>query len=507
MSVAEAISDAEARFDARRRSIGRIATPVVFVALLLLPMPGLTPAAHRLAAVAAATVLLWITEAIPLAVAALLGPALAVLLQVAPAKQVFAPIADPLIFLFLGGFLLAEGLSRQGVDRRVALWLIARPIVAGSPSRALVAVCTIAWAFSMWISNTATTAMLLPVALGLHGTIRDVLGDDEAHRRQLDHYGGGMCLTLAYASSIGGVATPIGTGPNVLAIGMLEDNLGVQFDFFRWMSFAVPASAVMLSAALVLAVRRFRAPVDRMASLSAEVARQLAALGPMRSGERKAVAVFAVAIVGWLLPSILQLVLGADHPAARWARDGLDEGVVALVCASALFVLHTDDGDRTRPLLTWDDARGLDWGTLMLLGGGLALGRLTLETGLAEAIGRGVLSGVGPVAQSPIGLMLAAIALMLVLTEVTSNTAVTSMMLPVLIGIAKAGGIDPVPTAVMATLAASFAFMLPVSTPPNAMAYGTRMIRIDTMVAFGVRLDLLGLAILAVVGVVLSELM
>ncbi len=505
MSVAEAISDAEARFDARRRSFGRIATPIVFVALLLLPMPGLSPAAHRLAAVAAATVLLWITEAIPLAVAALLGPAVAVLLQVAPAKTAFAPIADPLIFLFLGGFLLAEGLSRQGVDRRAALWLIARPLVAGSPSRALVAICTIAWLSSMWISNTATTAMLLPVALGLHGTIRDVLGNDERHRRQLDHYGGGMCLMLAYASSIGGIATPIGTGPNVLAIGMLEDHLHVHLDFFKWMSFAVPVSIAMMGVALLLAVRRFRAPVDRLEGLSTEVSRQLAALGPMSDGERKAVAVFGTAVIGWLSPSILQLTLGSEHPASIWAHDALDEGVVAIICASALFVMHCDEGERRRPLLSWEDARRIDWGTLLLLGGGLAFGRLTFETGLAEAIGRGVLANVGSFAQNPIGLMLAAVALMLVLTEVTSNTAVTSMMLPVLIGIAQAGGIDPLPTAVMATMAASFAFMLPVSTPPNAMAYGTRLLRIDTMVAFGIRLDLLGFLVLAVAGAVLSS--
>ncbi|MBC8073405.1 MAG: DASS family sodium-coupled anion symporter [Deltaproteobacteria bacterium] len=507
MTVAEAMTAAEARFEARRQLAGLVLAPLAFVALLVSPLP-LDRPAHALAAVAAATVILWITEAIPMPMAALLGPAAAALLGVAPAKQVFAPIADPLIFLFLGGFLLAEGLSRQHVDRRIALWLIARPIVAGSPARALVAVCLIAFSFSMWISNTATTAMLLPVALGVHATMRTVLGDDPETRRKLDHFAGGMCLTLAYASSIGGIATPIGTGPNVLAIGMLEERLGEQFGFARWMAFALPTSCAMIVVTLILATRRFRAPVARLPGLALEVQRQLAALGPVHPAERRAMAIFALAIAGWLTPSILQLSLGEAHRWSLAATVLLDEGVVAITCASLLFFLPGRPGDAgPRTLVTWDDARGLDWGTLMLLGGGLALGRLTFETGLAEAIGRGVLHGLGPIAGHPIGLMLAAVALILVLTEVTSNTAVTSMMLPVLIGIAQAAGFDPVPIAVLATMAASFAFMLPVSTPPNAMAYGTRMIRVESMIAFGVRLDVIGFVVLALVGTVLLPLL
>jgi len=510
VEVAEAISAAEARFEARRRVVGLVLAPLAFAVLLAMPMPSLTSQAHALAAVAAAVVILWITEAIPLAVSALLGPALAVLLGVAPADEAFGPIADPLIFLFLGGFLLAEGLSRQGVDRRVALWLVARRIVAGSPKRAMIAMGAISFAFSMWISNTATTAMLLPVALGLHATMREVVGTDPERRRVLDRYGGGLCIMVAYASSIGGVATPIGTGPNVLAIGMLEDRLGARFDFARWMAFALPTALAMLVIASAIAVRRFPAPVARLAGLSAEVERQLAALGPVAPGERRAVGVFALAIAAWLTPSILNLSLGRTHAWSVWADARLDEGVVAIAAASLLFLLPSgapanDGGIRPR-LLAWRDTRNLDWGTLLLLGGGLALGRLTFETGLAEAIGRGVLDTMGAVAREPLGLMLCASALMLLLTEVTSNTAVTSMMLPVLIGIAQAGDLDPVPVALLATMAASFAFMLPVSTPPNAMAYGTQLVKIDAMLGFGIRLDLAGYLVLVVVGAVLLPL-
>ena len=501
VSAPAALSDAEARFDAIRRRAGLVLAPVLFVVVLWLPLPALSPQAHALAAVAAMTVALWVTEAIPLAAAAFLGPALAVVLGVADAKTALAPFADPLIFLFLGGFMLAAGLSRQHFDRRAALWLISRPIVGGRPSRAMVAIAVIGFAFSMWISNTATTAMLIPVALGLHATIVSVAGGDGENKRALDRYGGGMCLTLAYAASLGGASTPIGTGPNVIAVGMLEAQVGVRIDFGTWMSFALPTMIVLTVAMLWLMLRRFPSPVPRVEGLTAEVDRQLAELGPISSGELRAGGVFGLAVVGWLTPSVLSLALGKDHALALWAHEALEEGIVAIVCATLLFFIPagrrpgSSDAAAER-LLTWDDAQNLDWGTLFLLGGGLALGKLTFQTGLAEAIGHGVLDLAGPVAGHPLGLTAVAALLVIYLTEVTSNTATTAMMLPVLIGIAQAGQLDAVPTAVAVTLAASCAFMLPVSTPPNAMAYGTRMIRIDAMVRTGFWLDIVGYVVL-----------
>lgn len=497
------LSDAEARFDRRRRAVGLVLAPVALVGLVVLPMPGLTPEAHALAGVAAMTVVLWVTEAIPLAVAALLGPALAVLLGAADAKAAMAAFGDPLIFLFLGGFLLAGGLSRQGLDRRAALWLVSRRFVGGSPQRALQAVGVIGFAFSMWISNTATTAMLLPVALGLYQTIRHTAPDDPDTRRALDRFGGGMCLVLAYASSLGGTATPVGTGPNVIAMGMLE-KAGIAIDFGTWMLFALPTALAMLVAMLWLAARVFPSPIARVEGLTDEVARQLAELGPMRAGERRVLAVFGLTVLGWLLPAGLSFALGPEHAWAQWADDTLDEGVVALVGASLLFVIpdgrpHVEG--QPQHLVEWADAQEVDWGTLLLLGGGLALGNLTFQTGLAEALGRGVLELVGPLAEHPAGLLAAATLLVIFLTEVTSNTATTSMMLPVIIGIAQASGFQAGPTAVAVTLAASYAFMLPVSTPPNAMAYGTRLIRLDDMVRLGLRLDLVGFVILAAVGI------
>jgi len=517
-------SAAEARFDKIRARVGAVGAPLVLIGLLLTPMPGLSPEAHRLTAIAGMTVVLWISEAIPLAVAALLAPALAVLFDVAPASQAFAPFAHPLIFLFLGGFMLAEGLAVQGFDRRAALWLLSRDVLRGSPSRAMVAVAVTAFVFSMWINNTATTAMMIPIALGLCTTIRRLCPDDPEVQGRQRHYEEGMLITLAYAGSIGGICTPIGTAPNMIAIGQLEAIAGVRIDFLQWMSFALPIGVFALTGMLVLAQRRWPPAIERVEGLTASVRRDLGALGPVSAGERRAVAVFVLAIIGWLTPALLRLSLGQNAPMTSWSQRALPEGVVALVAASLLFVIpsgdsaarkrepqregkqgtivaEADTGKATHwtPLLTWTRATTIDWGTLFLLGGGLALGGLTVDTGLAHAIGAQVGAQLGPGA-APLVLITVVTALVIYLTELVSNTATINMMLPVVIPLAMEMGVDPVPVSIAVTLAASFAFMLPVSTPPNAIVYGTGLVRLPTMLRFGARLDVLGLIMLIAAG-------
>jgi len=242
----------------------------------------------------------------------------------------------------------------------------------------------------------------------------------------------------------------------------------------------------------------------RLTGLTAEVERQLTELGPLHKGERRAVTVFGLAIAGWLAPSVLRLSLGSDHPWTMWAREGLAEGIVAIVCASLLFMIPS--GREDQRILTWERAARIDWGTLFLLGGGIALGKMTFDTGLSAAIGEAALAAAGPIASHPLGLMAAAMLLVILLTEVTSNTATTSMILPVLIGLAQASGMDPVPMALAVTMVASFAFMLPVSTPPNAIAYGTGLLRLDTMLSKGIRLDAMAFLIVLVAGALLFPL-
>jgi sodium-dependent dicarboxylate transporter 2/3/5 len=501
-------SEAEARFDRIRARTGAVLAPLVLFGVLLTPMPGLSSPAHRLAAIAAMTVVLWISEAVPLAVAALLAPALAVLLQVAPAQQVFGPFAHPLIFMFIGGFMLAEALAVHGVDRRAALWLLTRTFVRGSPTRALVVVAWTTFGFSMWINNTATAAMMCPIAIGLCEGIRKLCPADPAAQAKHRRFEEGMILTLAYSASIGGVCTPIGTAPNMIAIAELDRVTGLHFDFVRWMAFAVPIGITAQVGMLVLAVRRWPPAIDHAAGLTESVRRDLAALGPVRPGELRAMAVFGLAIVGWLSPSALRLSLGENALATTWAERSLSESIVALLAASLLFIIPAGGKSESaqsvtihswRPLLTWDRAARIDWGTVFLLGSGLALGDLAIDTGLADAIGSTLENLLGGGA-SPLLVLFAITTVTIYLTELVSNTATINMLLPVVIPLAIHTGADPVPVVVTAAMAASFAFMLPVSTPPNAIAYGTGRVRLPTMVRFGARLNLLCLVLLTAAG-------
>ena len=503
-------SAGEARFERWRRRAGWVLLPICALALALAPFPGLSRAAHQLAVIDGLVVLAWLTEIVPLWVPALLGPLAAALLGVAGLDVALGPFIHPLILLFLGGFILAAGLSAQGVDRRAAMWVLAREWIDSRPERVRVAVVGTTFAFSMWISNTATTAMMVPIALGLSASL-----DAQLRRRQgrgtdagADRWTEGLLISLAYAASLGGVCTPIGTAPNMLAVNHLESEMHITVDFARWMGFALPTALTVLLGVLFIAARRFAAPVARVEGLQAEVRAELETLGPVRSGERRVVAVFAVAVALWVAPAILRLIFGEAHAATVWARTWLEEGYVAVVCGLALLVLprgaggagSAGEGEAPRAstrLLTPRQALSIDWGTLILLGGGFSLGKLTFDTGLAARIGEGVMALAPP---GPTGLLVVATALVLYLTELTSNTATTSMMLPVLTPVAVSAGFDPIPVALSVTMAASCAFMMPVGTPPNAIVYGTRKVRFSGMFGFGARMDLWALVVLLAVG-------
>src|SRR5690606_22363448 len=260
----------------------------------------------------------------------------------------------PLILLFLGGFILAAGLSVHGVDRRAAIWVLARRWIDSRPGRVRVAVVGTTFAFSMWISNTATTAMMVPIALGLAATLdaqltarsSTVAGAREAPSESNSvsapnaaRWTEGLLISLAYAASLGGLCTPIGTAPNMLAVNHLESELGITVDFARWMAFALPTALAILLGVLVIAARRFAAPVTRVEGLQAKVRDELAQLGPVRPAERRVVAVFALAVALWVAPAILRLSLGEDHAATIWAGQWLEEGYVAVACGLTMLVL------------------------------------------------------------------------------------------------------------------------------------------------------------------------
>lgn len=489
----EVLSEVEARFERWRRHSGLVLAPVAFAAVwwmaAALPMP-----AHRLAAVLTAVVVLWITEAIPMAITAFLGVAAAILLGVAPAQEAFAPFADPLIFLFIGTFMLARAIFVHGLDRRFAFAILGLPGVGERPGRVLVAYAAVSCALSMWISNTATTAMMFPIGISLLAFL-------ESHPqagRVAPAFGTVLLLSNAFGASIGGLSTPVGTPPNLIGLGFIQRETGVSIPFFSWMLLGLP---VTLAALALMLVDLRRTGVPRRTELhgvAAMIAAERAAVGPWTRGQINTLIAFGLTVACWVLPGAAALVFGRDSVTARYLAALLPESVVALVGAGLLFLLPVNLR-RHEFTLRWSDAVQIDWWIVFLYGGGIALGTLAFKTGLAEAMGRGLTGLLG--IRSEFGLLALSTVLATVLSETTSNTASANMVVPVVIAFARSAGVDPVVPALGATMGASLGFMLPVSTPTNAIVYGSGRIPLTAMIRHGILLDVIGVVVIvAVVG-------
>lgn len=457
----------------------------------------LSPEAASLAVIVAVVIVLWVTEALPLAVTALLGAVACVLAGVAPAAEVFRPFADPLIFLFIGAFVLAEGIRVHGLDRRLAYAVLSVPWVDGRPRRILAAVAVVCALVSAFISNTCTTAMMLTIVMGILTAI------DEAAvttgQRPAPTFATGLLLCVAFASSVGGLATPIGTPPNLIGLGFIRSQLGVQVSFLGWCAIGVPLVAVLTATIVLVLDGMFPARVGRLDGVAAHVTRERGRLGAWTTGQRSTACAFAVTVMLWVGPGILLALLGPGHAVPRWLQARLPEGVAALIGAILLFVLPGDrtagaTGGRRPRALTWQEAR-IDWGIVLLYGGGMALGSLAFSTGLADAIGVGI-TGWLPAGSGRAAALVAVGALAAALTsEFTSNTASANMVVPVVIALGRAAGGDALPAALAATFAASLGFMMPVSTPCNAIVYGSGRVPLPAMIRAGALLDLAGVGL------------
>ncbi len=486
----EVLTRGEARFEKLRQRVGMVLAPLVFAALLLAPLDGLKPEAHRLAAVVAAVIVLWISEALPLPVTALLGAALCVVLRVAPAKEVFAPFADPLMFLFIGAFILSRAIFLHGLDRRVAYGVLSVRWIGARPGRILLAFGAVTAAISAWISNTATTAMMYGIGMSI---LAFLYGDREDGTRVDPRYATGMMLMTAFSASIGGLATPIGTPPNVIGLGFIRQLLGVEISFFRWMAVGVPVVVVLYLFLFLYLNALSPAGVREIPGSAEMIRRERERLGPWTRGQRSVALAFGVTVLLWVLPGIVALAVGEGSALYKGMNRSVPEGVAALVGATLLFVLPGDGGERA---ITWEEAVRIDWGVVLLYGGGFALGVLSFGTGLAEAVGRG-LTGLLPL-HGETGLLVASVLVAVVVSEATSNTASANMVVPVVISIARAAGMDPLAPALGATMAASLGFMLPVSTPCNAIVYGSGYIPLTRMIRYGLILDVVGAVVIIV---------
>lgn len=480
--------------------LGFWAGPALAVILLLLPPPGtLTPEGWRTAAVAVWMAVWWMTEAVAIPVTALIPlvafPATGVLSMVDAA----APYASELIFLFMGGFFLAVAMEHHGLHRRVALAIVAA--VGTSPKR-LVLGFMLATAFlSMWISNTATTAMMLPIGLAV-ATLFGARPSADESGAGTDALGVSLMLGIAYAASIGGVATLIGTPPNAVLAGAATELLGVEVGFGRWMLVGIPVTAVMLPLTWGLLVAVLHPPGDIRGDAASLLARERAGLGPRSRGENRVGAVFVVTALAWVLrePKVMGSV--TIPGIATWLPEVRDS-TIAMAASLVLFLLPLDLR-RGRFVLEWPVARTIPWGVLVLFGGGLSLARAMDRSGLAAWIGGGV---EGLVGVPPFVLFLVVAVLFVFLTEITSNTATATMAMPIMAGAALGLGEPALPFMATAALAASMAFMLPVATPPNAIVFGSGLLSIGQMVRAGFWLNMLSILIVTLAATFLVPLL
>ena len=490
----EAFSPAEEQFNARRRTIGLILGPLVLVALIAAPLPLPLPA-HRLAGILAMVVVLWVTEALPLAITAMLGPILAVVFGVAPVRTALASFADPVVFVFIGGFILAEAMFVHGVDRRIAYTALSSRFVGRSAGRILVTFGAVTAFLSMWMSNTATTAMMFPIGQSI---VAHLTRSGATGARQFALV---TMLITAFAASIGGMATPVGTPPNLIGIGMLERLTGSDITFFQWMLLGVPIVVVMFTVLAIYFWVVGARGVTLPEGSTAVVHEELRKLGPLSRAQRNVLLAFGMTVILWVLPGLLAMVGMDGTPFALAYARAVPESVAAMLGAFLLFVLPIDWRAR-RFTLTWDEASKIEWGVVFLYGGGLALGELAFTTGLAGAMGTGIAAWLP--SHTTVVLTVLFTGMAIVLSEATSNTASANMIVPIAIAVAIAAGIRPIEPALGATLGASMGFMLPVSTPPNAIVYSSGYIPITAMMRYGLLLDVVGFFVIIAVVLLLG---
>ncbi|MEL7833733.1 DASS family sodium-coupled anion symporter [Fodinibius sp. Rm-B-1B1-1] len=461
-----------------RKRLGFIAGIVVFLIIYSLPAPeGLPPEGWHTAAVGLLMAIWWITEALPIAATALLPIVLLPVLNITTIDEATTPFANPLIFLFMGGFVIAQAMERWDLHKRIALNIVS--FVGIKPSSIIMGFIIASAFLSMWVSNTATALMMLPIALSVLKLVENQKESTDKLNFEIV-----LVLSIAYGCNVGGMGTIIGTPPNALLAGFMSENYGFEIGFAQWMMVGVPIMLVSLPILYFLLVKViYPIKLKELPGGKKLIETQLANLGAITNAEKKVSLVFIGTALLWITRPLLTNYI-----------PGLSDAGIAITAAVSLFMIPVDLG-KGQFLLSWSDAEELPWGVLILFGGGLSLASAISSTGLAEWIGQGV----GVIGTWPIMLLVGVVVLLIVfLTEITSNTATTAAFLPILASVAIGLGENPMLLAVPAALGASCAFMLPVATPPNAIVYGSGKISIPEMSKAGLWLNLVFIVLLTV---------
>jgi len=455
------------------REIGGFLLGLLFFAVvLLLPAPdGLTAAAWHTAAVALLMGTWWITEAIPIAATALVPVVLFPLLGISGIDSTLEPYAHPLIFLFMGGFIIAIAMEKWELHRRIALNIVS---FVGTRPHAIIMGFIIASAFlSMWVSNTATALMMLPIAL----SVLKLVDRQQESGMETHHFGLCLLLGVAYGCNVGGMGTLIGTPPNALLAGFMADNYGVEISFARWLLFGIPLVVICLPVIYIVLTRLvYPLEIKELPGGKQLFEEALQSLGTISKPEKKIAVVFVLTAFLWITRPLFNDLL-----------PGISDTGIAMAAALSFFLIPVQSEEK-KCILEWNDVEELPWGVLILFGGGLSLASAINNTGLAEWIG---LSLEGLASWPVLVLLLLLVTLIVFLTEMTSNTATAAAFLPIMGSVAVGLGLDPMLFALPVALAASSAFMLPVATPPNAIIYGSNRIKIPEMARAGMWLNII----------------
>lgn len=460
------------------KKIGLFLGPALFIIMLLIgPAEGMKPEAMKVAALTVFMAVWWISEAVPIPATSLLPIVMYPILGVTTTKATTASYANPIIYLFMGGFFIAVAMQRYNLHKRIALHVI--KMVGSSPSLMILGFMIATGFLSMWVSNTATAMMMVPIGLAV---ISQVTGHTSEQMfagiggKQEMNFAKSLMLGIAYSASIGGIATIIGTPPNAIMVGMMERMYGVKINFAQWMIFGLPLSIVMMAAVWFLLTKiMFNTGNMKLASGGEVIKQDIDEMGKMTREEKSVLCVFVLAACAWVINGFIK-------------KSPVDDTMIAIGAALLLFIIPTNF-KKGQFVLDWKTAVKIPWGIVLLFGAGFAVAEGFTKTDLAMWISMRLTSLEGA---SVLLFVTIAAVLVVFLTEITSNTAIATLLVPIMGSAAVAMGIHPFATIISSCLAASFAFMLPVATPPNAVVFGSGAIKIIDMVKAGIWLNIIG---------------
>lgn len=443
--------------------------PLLFFITLFLPLD-ITAEAHRFLAVFVMTVYLWLEGRVPLFVTGILGVTLSIILGIEKASVALSAFGHPIIFLFLAGFLYARAMEKVELDRRISLSILSKERFSQSFNELILVLFYLTAFLSMWVSNTATTAMMLPIIIGILSS----LGIKDKNTKTL------LLIGVAYSASIGGLGSPVGSPPNLIAIGLLKELKNIHIAFYEWTIYGVPFVVFFIFLLFKYITKQIH--IEKSVDITF-IKTELEKLGKTRSKEKVLLLLFSLLITCWFLPGILHAMFQSNT--TQIIKDNFNTGAIGALFSTFLFIIPFKDHG---PILKSDDFKNIDWGSLFLFGSGLSLGKILFATGLADMAGSLLIENI--IGSSAFIFLLVICYFTIFSTELASNTASANILIPILIGACTEMGINAKYPIVAIALCCSLAFMLPVGTPPNAIVYGTGLVDVKRMIKLGFLLNL-----------------